>query len=88
MAQPWRVGLRRLHSRGPLCSLMLYRLFDCVRNWLRHLLTRMIAREAPVGTVAKSVVRRGNAVSTPFVEVGDGPRRLPELAAPREIRAR
>ncbi|WP_159080185.1 hypothetical protein [Nocardia suismassiliense] len=73
---------------GPLCSLILYRLFDCVRNWQRHLLTRMIVREAPVGTVVKSVARRGNAVSTLVIEVGDGPRRLPEPAVPREIRAR
>ncbi|QBS43642.1 hypothetical protein [Nocardia sp. CS682] len=73
---------------GPLCSLILYGLFDCVRNWQRHLLTRMIVREAPVGTVVESVARRGNAVSTLVVEVGDGPRRLPEPTAPREIRAR
>ncbi|MGW4848999.1 hypothetical protein [Nocardia brasiliensis] len=73
---------------GPLCSLILYRLFDCVRNWQRHLLTRMIVREAPVGTVVTSVTRRGNAVSSHVVEVGDGPRRPPELLTPGQIRAR
>lgn len=43
-----------------------------ISDWQEHLKVRMILREAPTGTVVATQTRRGRAVSTVVVQVGDG----------------
>lgn len=55
----------------PLFGALLYECAAGVRNMQRYWTTRMVVREAPRGTVVRSMTRRpGGLVSTLVIEVG------------------
>ncbi|WP_040793402.1 hypothetical protein [Nocardia paucivorans] len=69
----------------PVVALILHRISGRVRDWQWRLMTRMIVREAPIGTKVTSSVRRGGTDSVLVIEVGNQDR--PADGAEQPLRA-